>query len=215
MRARFPEHCLFFGTHIGPFMNSYMAMGMQRFFLRAVEDPAFIHALMEARTQWCLAVFGMAVSLGAELIVMGDDAAHHGGPLISPAMWREYVLPYHRRIVAELPVPVIWHSDGNTARLLPIAVEAGFAGVHGLEPWSMTLKTVRAEYAGRLVLMGNADVRLLCGDDLGAVYADVRRCLEQGGSSGYMFSTCNSIFSGMNPASVLEFFRLQDELIGS
>ena len=214
LRARCPEHCLFFGTHIGPFMNSYMSMGPQRFFLRTMEDPAFIHALMEIRTQWCLAVFGMAVSLGAELIVMGDDAAHHGGPMISPAMWREYVLPYHRRIVEELPVPVIWHSDGNTTRLLPMAVEAGFAGLHGLEPWSMSLQTVRQEYAGRLVLMGNADVRLLCGDDLEAVRADVRRCLAQGGGSGYMLSTCNSIFPGMHPAAVREFFRYQSELLG-
>ena len=215
LRSQFPEHCLFFGTHIGPFMNSYMSMGLERFFLRAVEDPAFIHAIMEARTQWCLAVFGMAVKLGAELIVMGDDAAHHGGPLVSPAMWREYVLPYHRRIVEGLPGPVIWHSDGNTTKLLPMAVEAGFAGIHGLEPWSMSLQTVRAEYAGRLVVMGNADVRLLCEPDLDAVRTDVRRCLEQGGRSGYMLSSCNSIFPGMHPAAVREFFRFQGELIGS
>jgi hypothetical protein len=213
IRARFPEHCLFYGTHIGPFMAAYMAMGLERFCERTVADPPFIHALLTARTEWCLAVFSRAVALGAEVIVMGDDAAHGGGPLVSPRMWREFVLPCHRRIAAELPVPVIWHSDGDIARLLPMAVEAGFAGVHGLEPWSMSLSETKAKYAGSLVLLGNADVRTLCTPDLGAVRREVRRCTAEGGPSGFMFSSCNSIFAGMNPAAVREFFRYQAEVI--
>ena len=215
LRSCFPEHCLFYGTHIGPFMNAYMAMGLDRFCMRIHQDAAFIHTLMEARTEWCLAIFGQAAALGAEVIVMGDDSAHHGGPMISPRMWREFVLPYHRRIVESLPIPVIWHSDGNIAKLLPMAVEAGFAGIHGLEPWSLSLDAIKAEYGAELVLLGNADVRLLCDSDLAAVRAEVRRCVAQGGSSGYMFSSCNSIFTGMNPAAVREFFRYQSELIGT
>jgi uroporphyrinogen-III decarboxylase len=214
VRQCFPEYCLFFGTHIGPFMNSYMAMGLDRFCLRLADDTAFIHALMEARTEWCLAVFGRAVELGAEVIVMGDDSAHHGGPMISPRMWREFVLPYHRRIVETLPVPVIWHSDGNIAKLLPMAVEAGFAGIHGLEPWSMSLSAVKAEYGGRLALIGNVDVRLLCDPDLDKLRDEMRRCIQEGGKDGYMFSSCNSIFTGMNPAAAREFFRYQAELTG-
>ena len=213
VRRRYPDHCLFFGTHIGPFMNSYMAMGLDRFCLRITRDAPFIHALMSARAEWCLAVFGRAVELGAELIVMGDDAAHNNGPMISPKMWREFVLPYHRRIVEALPVPVIWHSDGDITRLLPMAVEAGFAGIHGLEPWSMALGAVMAEFGERLVLIGNADVRLLCEPDIEAVRAEIRRCLAQGGPKNYMLATCNSIFPGMHPAAVREFFRCQAELI--
>lgn len=212
LRQRFPQHCLFFGTHIGPFMNSYMAMGLERFCLRIADDPVFIHALMEARTEWCLAVFQRAVELGAEVIVMGDDSAHHASPMISPRMWREFVLPYHRRIVERLVVPVIWHSDGNIAKLLPMAVEAGFAGIHGLEPWSMSLSAIKAEYAGRLALIGNADVRLLCNPDLDQLRKEMRRCVQDGGRDGYMFSSCNSIFTGMNPAAAREFFRYQAEL---
>jgi uroporphyrinogen decarboxylase len=214
LRQRFPEHCLFFGTHIGPFMNAYMAMGLDRFSLRLVDDPGFIHTLMDARTEWCLAVFQQAVKLGAQVIVMGDDSAHHGGPMISPGMWREFVLPYHRRIVEGLPVPVIWHSDGDITRLLPAAIEAGFSGIHGLEPWSMSLPAVKAAFGDKLALIGNADVRCLCSDDLPAVRAEVRRCFQEGGASGYMFSSCNSIFKGMNPSAVREFFKLQAEICG-
>jgi hypothetical protein len=212
LKAKYPDHCLFFGTHIGPFMSAYLAMGLDRFCLRIISDPAFIHALLEARTTWCLAVFTIAVELGAEVIVMGDDSAHNGAPMISPDMWREFVLPCHRRIVENLPVPVIWHSDGNITRLLPFAVEAGFAGIHGLEPWSMSLSDVKANYGEKLALMGNADVRLLCNADLEEVRKEVYRCVDEGGKSGYLFSSCNSIFPGMNPSAVNEFFRVQNEL---
>ena len=214
IRTKFPEHCLFFGTHIGPFMNSYMAMGVDRFCMRIGKDAAFIHALMASRTEWCLAMFKQAVELGAEVIVMGDDSAHNGGPIISPKMWREFVLPYHRQIVEALPVPLIWHSDGNIGKLLPMAVEAGFIGIHGLEPWSMALSEIKITHGDRLVLIGNADVRLLCNDDIEAIHTEIRRCLEQGGKQGYLFSSCNSIFAGMNPVAVREYFRYQAEIIG-
>lgn len=39
------------------------------------------------------------------------------------------------------------------------------------------------------------------------VRADVRRCIAQGGKSGYMISSSNSIFQGMNPDAVREYFR--------
>lgn len=208
LRADYPDHALFFGTHIGPFMGAYMAMGMAQMFLTYQEDRPFVHAVMESRLAWALAIFQHAVALGAEVIIMGDDAAHRGGPLISPVMWRELVLPYHQRLVRALPVPVIWHSDGKLDKLLPFAVEAGFAGVHGLEPQAGNdLAGMKHQYGDQLILIGNVDISRFFTADLAAVRADVRRSYEQGGASGYMLSSCNSIYPGMNPAAVREFFR--------
>ncbi len=208
VKDSYPDHFPFFGTHIGPFMSTYMAMGMETMFLSLYEDIAFVEAVMETRTKWCLALFKEAVSLGAELIVMGDDAAHRGGPMVSPAVWKQLVLPRHRQIVDELPVPVIWHSDGRMDELLPFAVQAGFAGIHGMEPPAgNNLAEIRQQYGRELVLMGNVDVNLLCGSDRDAVKRDIDRCLEQGGSSMFMLSTSNSIFKGMNPSTVEAYFQ--------
>lgn len=212
LRAHYPEHALFFGTHIGPFMGTYMAMGMEQMFVTYQEDKPFVHAVMETRLAWALAIFQQAVALGAEVIIMGDDAAHRGGPLISPAMWRELALPYHQRLVRALPVPVIWHSDGKLDKLLPFAVEAGFAGVHGLEPLAgNNLAAIKRQYGDQLILLGNVDVNLFFTPDLELIRADVRRSYEQGGQRGYMISSCNSIYPGMNPATVREFFRCQGD----
>jgi uroporphyrinogen decarboxylase len=209
----YPNHCLIFGTHIGPFTAGYMAMGFERFFLRIIDDMAFVHRLLEARTEWCIAMYQKAIGLGAEVLVLGDDAGYKEGPMISPSVWRELILPYHRNIVDALEVPVIWHSDGNVETLLPMAIEAGFIGVHGLEPAAnMDLARIKRTYGRDLVLIGNVDVRLLCGSDLEAVRREVDRCIEQGApGGGYMIASCNSIYEGMNPAAVAEMFRYEGE----
>ena len=215
VQDQYPDHCHIYGTHdIGPLTLSYMAMGFERFFLRLVDDPAFVHELLASRTRWSIAVCHKAVSLGAEVLVVGDDAAYRDGPMISPWMWREYVLPYHRQIVESVDVPVIWHSDGNTEQLLPFAIEAGFVGFHGLEPAAgMDLHRIKQEFGKDLVLLGNIDIRVLFEADLAAVRAEVDRCLEQGApGGGYMLATCNSIFEGMNPLAVVEMFRYEEEV---
>jgi uroporphyrinogen decarboxylase len=215
VQARYPEHCHIYGSHdIGPLTLSYMSMGFERFFLRLADDPAFIHELLADRTAWSIAVCHKAVSLGAEVIVVGDDAAHRDGPMISPRMWRELVLPYHRQLVEAVDVPVIWHSDGNTERLLPFAIDAGFAGFHGLEPAAgMDLGRIKQEFGRDLALLGNIDIRVLFGADLEAVRAEVDRCLAQGApGGGYMMATCNSIFEGMDPRAVSELFRYEQEV---
>jgi uroporphyrinogen decarboxylase len=213
VRVRYPDHCLFYGTHVGPFTAAYMAMGFERFFTALVDEPAFVHRLLADRTEWCIALFQTAIQLGAELLVLGDDAAFRAGPMIAPGMWRDHILPYHCQIVRALSVPVIWHSDGNVESLLPMAIEAGFVGVHGLEPASgVDLARVKRDHPD-LVLVGNVDVGVLANDDLVAVRSEVTRCMEQGASSpGYMIATCNSIFRGMRYESVAEMFRCEAEM---
>jgi uroporphyrinogen decarboxylase len=211
---RYPDHCFIYGSHFGPFTMGYLSMGFQDFFLSLVERPDFAHKLLEARTDWCIAIFQKAVSLGIDVLILGEDAAHKSGPMISPRMWREFVLPCHRRIVDQLDVPVIWHSDGRMSSLLPIAVEAGFLGVHPLEPAAgMELGEVKREFGEDLVVIGNVDVAVLFGSDLELVRKEVRRCMEQGApGGGYMFSSCSSIFEGMNTAAVVEMFRYAREI---
>ncbi len=214
IKQRHPDHCLSYGTHIGPFMAGYMAMGIDRFFYCLIDNPSFVHRLLTVRTDWCIAMYQRALDLGAEVLVLGDDAAYSSGPMIAPAMWRELVLPFHRRIVESLDAPIIWHSDGDTEALLPMAIEAGFVGFHGLEPAAgMDLEKIQEKFGGDLVMIGNVDVQTLFDDDLRRVRAEVDRCMAHGRRhSGYMFSSCNSIFQGMSITAVSEMYRYQGEM---
>lgn len=215
VKRRYPDHCLIYGSHIGPFTAAYMAMGLEHFSLGLIEDPPFVRRLLDSRAEWCVSAFQKAVNLGAEVIILGDDAAHRSGPIVSPKTWRELVLPLHRDIVGALDVPVIWHSDGAAAGLLPFAIEAGFAGFHGLEPGAGNdLAVFKREFGRDLVLIGNIDVNVLMGSDLDLVKREVSRAIRQGSpGGGYMVATCNSIFKGMNPRAVEEMFRWEKALV--
>ena len=40
------------------------------------QDMSLVHAVMEARTDWCIEIYKRAAELGAELIVMGLSLIH-------------------------------------------------------------------------------------------------------------------------------------------
>lgn len=214
VKRTYPDHCLIFGSHIGPFTASYMAMGFDRFFLNLYDDEKLVLELLEKRTEWCIAIYQKAIRLGADVVVLGDDVAYGNGPMISPQMWRGMVFPYHRQIVEALDVPVIWHSDGNTESLLSMAIAAGFVGFHGVDVIAgMDLSKIKREYGKDLVLIGNLDVRVLFENNLEAVRKEIDRCLAQGmPGGGYMVASCNSIHAEMNADAVLEMFRYESEV---
>jgi uroporphyrinogen decarboxylase len=214
IRTDYPEYCFMYGSHLGPFMGGYMAMGFEEFFIRVIEEPDFVFGILEDRTQWAISMLQKAVSLGAELLILGDDAAHKNAPMISPKMWRKFILPFHKQIVNSVPCPVIFHSDGNLMPVIPLIIEAGFVGLHGLEPAAnMNLPLMKKEYGKDLVLVGNLDVGILAGNDLCAVRNEVERCLSEGAQGGgYMLATCNSIFNGLNAESVKEYFSYSQKL---
>ncbi len=214
IKNRYPDHLIMYGSHLGPFMGSYMAMGFERFFTRLVDHPKQVHQLLEDRTEWAISMFQQAVDLGAELLILGEDAAYKKSPMISSRMWREFIFPYHRRIVESVSRPFIFHSDGNILPVLPQIIEAGFIGYHSIEPAAgLDLAKVKEEYGRDLILVGNVDVRVLAGDDLPAVRSEVDRCIREGApGGGYMLSTCNSIFNGLNPNAVMEMFRYESEV---
>jgi uroporphyrinogen decarboxylase len=210
IRRRYPLHCLFYGSHIGPFTGAALSMGYDRFLGSLLDEPDLAVDLLAVRADWCVAMLKEAEAAGVDLLILGDDAADNRGPMMSPRMWKEFVLPLHRRIVREMDVPVLWHSDGNIEPLLSMAVEAGFAGVHGLDPGSgLQLGRVTSTFGGRLAFAGNVNLQVLYGDRPEGVQDEVRRCLDQGpGGGSYLFATCNSICKGMNPSLVRAMYRL-------
>lgn len=214
VQTKYPDHCHIYGTHIGPFTAGFMAMGFENFLFRLLDDSTFAHKLLELRTEWCITMYKKAVEMGADVLILGDDGGQGNGPMISPEMWREFIFPYHQRIIEALDKPVIWHSDGNIESLLPMAIEAGFSGIHGLDPMAgMDLSKIKQEYGKDLVLVGNLDICVLFGNDLISVRNEVKRCMKEGDKGeGFMFASCNSICKGMNPAAVLEMFQYAGEI---
>ncbi len=215
-RKRYGEtHAIYYAFHDVCFVLSYMSMGIQNFFVAIHRNRELVEALIRRSTDWSIAMIEQANAAEVDFIMIGDDIADSKGPMISLETFRDIVLPRYKEIVAASEVPLIWHSDGQIEPLLPFIIEAGFAGVHALEPdVGVNMGRVKELYGNKLVLAGNLDVtNVLTKSDLGLVRKDVERCIKQGApGGGYLFSSSNSLFESMHIESILEAYRYAQEI---
>lgn len=100
-----------------PFAEACSICGVTEFMMMLVEDPALAHRVLEFLTGLVIR-FGLAqIRAGAPMVGAGDAAAS----LISPDQYREFALPYERRVVEAIHAAgglVKLHICGNTSHLL-------------------------------------------------------------------------------------------------
>ena len=103
-------------------------------------DRARAHRFLEVLTGLHLAdleQFLAAVGPCLDVIVFGDDLGMQTGPQISPAMYREFFKPHHRRMwqrAKELaPVKVMLHCCGGVRELLPDLIAAGLDAINPVQ----------------------------------------------------------------------------------
>ncbi len=90
-----------------PFAEACSLCGVSEFMLLLVDDPAGAHRLLAHLTRLVIDFALAQVEAGADMIGAGDAAAS----LISPAMYREFALPYEREVCAAI------HGAGSLAKL--------------------------------------------------------------------------------------------------
>ncbi len=179
------------------------------------EAPQELHAEAERRTLAACGQIDRLADAGADFIFLANDVAFNGGPFISPAQFAEFVTPYLARQVRRARdrgvIPIV-HSDGQITPLLDQYLSLDAAALHSLDPMAgVDLAEVKRRTAGRLALMGNVQCNLLQDGPAEAITASAHYCLEHGTpGGGYIFSSSNTVFSGMplaNYEHMLAVFR--------
>ena len=106
--------------------------GFERMLMGLISEKDFVHSLLDQITRItkvCLDKFLDLVGDYIQVIKMGDDLGSQNGPLISAAMYREMIMPYHQElftlIKAKTNAKVFLHSCGSVFDLLPDLIEAG------------------------------------------------------------------------------------------
>lgn len=211
----YPDKCYALNHHSGPFGLTMESMGFEHFFYSLYDDRDLVKEVIERRTQWYIDVCKYVQGLGADYLVMGDDVAYKGKTFVSPKDFEELAIPYFRRIVDALDIPVFWHSDGFVEPLIDLAVDAGIKGLHALEsPAGNDLARIKEKFGDKMVLLGNVDcVGVLTTTDLDAVRAEVDRCMAQAKrGGGFMLATSNSLHGACTIEAVTEMYRYAAEV---
>jgi uroporphyrinogen decarboxylase len=185
------------------FMWSVFLMGMDNLLVAMALEPDFTHRLFEKMADVNIAVIRRAIRAGANTISLGDDYCANKGPLMSPAIFREFCLPHMKRAVAAINdegAKCIKHCDGNIWPLLDMWVEAGIDCINPLEPVAnMDIAEVKAKYGKRIAIMGNIDCAdLLCYGTKEQIETAVKECIRKGApGGGLIISSSNSIHHGI------------------
>jgi uroporphyrinogen decarboxylase len=121
---------------IWAYRGFFQALGVEgwpsfRQVLRAVvRNPADVRARLEMYGDFCARMLEMALEdVQPEFIYLSEPISDNRGPLISPAMYRDFAVPALKRIAAAAVAGrcerILVSTYGNTALLFPLMMEAG------------------------------------------------------------------------------------------
>ncbi len=212
MRATFPDKAIAYQSP-ATFKYSWSLRGtMDKLLMDYILDPGLAHDLARMVTDFCIELVEGAINEGADFIALDGDLAFNPGPLMSPAHYDEFIGPYHKEIVDkahELGVKIIKHSDGNLLPLFPSLVEAGFDGIHPIQPQCMDIGQVKREWGDKICILGNIDCSyLLVFESPEEVDQSVKETIEIAApGGGYIITSSNSIHPGVKPENYIAMVR--------
>ncbi len=199
--------------HRAAFMWSAYLMGLDNFLMNFLAEPELVEITMEKVLRCNMRIVQRAIRAGAEVIILGDDYAGNLGPMMSPAHFRQFVLPCLQRMIAmihEEGALCIKHSDGNLYSLLDMIVSAAPDGINPIEPVAgMDLARVKQLVGDKVCVTGNIDcAQLLPHGTRQEVRDAVRQAIAAAAPrGGYILTSSNSIHSSCNPHNFVEMVR--------
>ncbi|HFD40342.1 MAG TPA: hypothetical protein ENJ31_10925 [Anaerolineae bacterium] len=190
----------------GIFEWSWGLRGFERFLIDLIEQPDIACAIMDRFTdiyiENTLRVIEAAGGL-LDMVYTYDDVGIQEGPLLSPRMWREYILPRHQRLnaairAAKYPVKIMYHSCGAIYPFIAAFIDdMGIDVLNPLQPRAagMDMARIKAEFGDRLSFHGAIDIQhTLPYGTPAEVQAEVReRCRVLGRGGGYICASAHYI----------------------
>jgi len=213
MVSRIGKEVAHFFAIPGPFRFSWQVMGgMEHLLVSFAADPDLVHRLAELTTGFTIKAIDMAAEAGADVVALEGDLAHTSSTLFSPGHYREYLKAHHTKIVDSAHakgLKIVKHSDGNLWPIMDDLLDAGFDGIHPIQPQSMDIREVKQHLAGRAAVLGNIDCSYLLpfGTEQ-EVEENVRQTIETvAPGGGYIISSSNSIHPGVKPENYIAMIK--------
>ena len=141
----------------------------------------------------------------ADGFVLTSDYCFNRGPFFPPEMFAEFVTPYLAQLIGgyrEAGFYTIKHTDGNIMPILDQLIACRPHALHSLDPQGgVDIAEVKRLTGDKICLVGNVNCALMQTGSESEVVESARYALKHGmPGGGYIFSTSNCIYSGMDLA---------------
>lgn len=184
------------------------------FLMDGAKTHAILNRLTEASITWAVA----QARHGVDAVLM--SSAFVGGPFLSPKMYKEFVVPYERRVtdaVKSIGVPVYTHTCGSIGDRLELMIDTGTEGIDTFDPpplGNTVLSEAKAQIEGRVFIKGNMNaVELLAAATKEEIIAHATDRIVTGmPGGGYILSTACSVAPKMEPWKLELLVPLAEEI---
>lgn len=142
-------------------------VGMENLLYMFYDDPGLIEDMMEQVLYLETEIIKRTLKdIKIQRAAFWEDMCYKGGPLISPAMVRKFMMPRYKKITDLLHsygVDVIFlDSDGNVEQLIPLWLEVGINFIWPFEVAAGNdVVALRKKYGKDLIIGGAIDKRAL------------------------------------------------------
>lgn len=145
-------------------------MGFEQVSYMCMDDPDWIEEMMEYLTDFILTIIDRAVKeVNLDFGAVWEDMCFNLGPIISPALFKEFMVPRYKRItdfLGDHGIDVVYvDCDGDINQLVGLWLEGGVNCMFPLEMQSGSDPiAMREKYGRKVLLMGGVDkTRLIAG----------------------------------------------------
>jgi hypothetical protein len=161
-KARNRDFPLAIGGKHGFFGTPRFLLGNMALLLAFHDKPDLIKAMNAHLADFWIALYEQVLAeVQPDLALIWEDMCYKSGPLISPAMFEEFMLPYYRKLTGfflDHGIKVILvDTDGDCRALIPLFLKGGVTGIYPLEvTGGMDVVAIGVEYP-TLQLIGGLD----------------------------------------------------------
>lgn len=139
-------------------------MGFENLLVAYYDNPELIKRINEYRLWFTKKLYDKALKeVKFDCAFIWEDMAFKNGPLISPKLFREFMLPYYKDLTSWLKSRgikwIILDSDGDIEQLIPLFMEGGVDGPSPFEcAAGLDIRDIRNKYPS-LRILGGIDKR--------------------------------------------------------
>jgi uroporphyrinogen decarboxylase len=194
-----------------PWQSLCVLVGTEPAIMMAMDTPDFLHHALGAILEKTLKVTGMWKGIPSDMVETGGGAGSN--TVISPAMFKEFCVPYDRRqheALHETGLKIVYHLCGGVMQMLDFVTQNGADGLETMTPPSMggdcNLREASRRVGDKLFFMGGFDQN--AGFERGTPQAARRlvfECFEATKDhAGYICVPSDHFFFG-DPANIQAF----------
>ncbi|MFC1608514.1 uroporphyrinogen decarboxylase family protein, partial [Candidatus Latescibacterota bacterium] len=193
--------------------------GYEQFMVDLIINKRLAHGLLrrltEAYIKRCERYFD-STSKYIQVVLVNDDLGMQSGPMLDPALYREMVWPYQKRlfdfIKSKTDAFILFHTCGSVYRFIPSLIEAGVDALNPVQVTAaeMDTKRLKREFGKDITFWGGGcdTQQVLRNGSRQDIHDEVKRRIDDlacGG--GFVFTQVHNIQPDVPPENIMAMYE--------